>query len=117
MAKGETLCRDCRQERLGPTIAEEGAARGETLCWDCRQGPRSGCSWFAEHRPVPGWTAERRDVAVTAIPDGRRDTRLEESYLVRRCPLYRRDRPRRRRTVPEAAGTRGAGETDRGERV
>lgn len=77
-----------------------GAPRGKrraTLCWTCSQGPRSGCPWFAEHRPVPGWTAERRDIPIQ-LWDGRRQVcEKAESYRVKACPLYRPDPPRRKR--------------------
>ena len=61
---------------------------GETICWTCKRGPRSECPWFAEHKPVPGWMAERRDVLVL---DGRVYT-PSESYRVSACPLYMEDR-------------------------
>lgn len=62
--------------------------RIETICWTCQRGPRSGCAWFARHKPVPGWTAVRRDVLVW---DGRAYT-PSESYRVAACPLYLEDR-------------------------
>lgn len=71
----------------------------KTICWTCQQGPRSGCPWFAEHKPVPGWTAERRDVTQQRW-DGRQNSLFTvKSYCVSACPLYLPDppRPRRRR--------------------
>lgn len=67
-----------------------------TICWTCRRGTRSECPWFAEHRPVPGWTAERREIRMTAYADGKRYERPTESYVVRKCPLYQKDPPRKK---------------------
>lgn len=67
----------------------------ETKCWTCQRGPRSGCSWFASHEPVPGWKAERRDVLVQSSTEKRGKRRnfrhYAESYLVIDCPLYLED--------------------------
>lgn len=65
----------------------------DTLCWTCQLGPRSECPWFARHKPVPGWTAVRRDVLMqTSICGGKRKVRkYEESYRVEDCPLYLED--------------------------
>ena len=73
-------------------------ANRETICWTCQRGPRSECVWFAEHRPVPGWTAERREIRITAYADGKRYERPTVSYLVRKCPLYYPDPPRKEET-------------------
>lgn len=67
---------------------------GETLCWHCRNAaaePRRrgpGCSWSRkEHAPVPGWTAERRDVQIQK--DSRRRVNGDlESYRVLACPEF-----------------------------
>lgn len=67
----------------------------ETICWTCQRGPRSERSWFAEHRPVPGWTAERREIQMTAYTGGKRYERPTVSYLIRKCPLYQPDPPRK----------------------
>ncbi len=66
-----------------------------TLCWHCRRSTNSGCSWSASLQPVPGWTA---DYAPVLMPKGRGvRCRMvpKESYLVRACPLYQPDPPRR----------------------
>lgn len=75
----------------------------ETKCWTCQRGPRSECSWFARHEPVPGWQAVRRDVLVktTVGPTGKRKhlRKRLESYLVVDCPLYleneKKEKPKR----------------------
>ena len=49
---------------------------GETLCWSRK-----------EHAPVPGWTAERRDVQIQK--DSRRRVNGDlESYRVLACPEF-----------------------------
>lgn len=66
----------------------------ETKCWTCQRGPRSGCAWFAEHKPVPGWKAVRRDVLAHEYRRGRSTPKYEESYRVYDCPLYLEDEER-----------------------
>lgn len=70
--------------------------KSETLCWTCRRGPRSECAWFARHKPVPGWTAERRDVLMQTSVYRRGQlvncNKREESYRVIDCPLYLEDK-------------------------
>lgn len=76
-----------------------GNGMSRTICWTCRQGPRSGCSWFAEHRPVPGWTAWRNDIPAYRYDMERRENvvcALEESYQVTACPLYQPSPPRKK---------------------
>lgn len=68
--------------------------KSETLCWTCRRPvsePDTQCSWFSRHEPVPGWTAERRDVLMSC---GSKTTgrSIAESYRVSTCPLYLEDR-------------------------
>lgn len=68
-----------------------------TLCWWCQNAVPSaerghGCSWSRAAQPVPGWTAERRDVLMQGA--GKRNARrVVESYLVTACPLFQRDGP------------------------
>ena len=66
---------------------------GGTLCWHCRNAvpnpeTGAGCSWSRkEHAPVPGWTAERRDVQIQK--DSRRRVNGDlESYRVLACPEF-----------------------------
>ena len=80
---------------------KRGDCMRETLCWTCRRGPRSGCRWFACHEPVPGWTAERRDITQQRWDGQGCGSFTTESYRVLACPRYDPDpprpRPRRRR--------------------
>lgn len=53
-----------------------------TLCWQCAKAC-GGCSWSSRaHKPVTGWTAERRDLYIqnSSVP--------VESYVVHDCPEY-----------------------------
>lgn len=65
-----------------------------TLCWTCGRacGGPNGCSWSREYKPVEGWDAERRDVAVWRGESGRQYTEYSESYYVKGCPEYVADR-------------------------
>lgn len=70
-----------------------------TLCWDCARacgGPK-GCSWSREYKPVEGWDAERRDVAVWRGDSGRQYTEYAESYVVNHCPEFVPDRRKGKR--------------------
>ena len=61
----------------------------ETKCWDCARACGL-CPWseYKRQRPVPGWTAKRRDVKMQGTWCGRLVTRRVESYLVLDCPLF-----------------------------
>lgn len=62
-----------------------------TLCWYCKTCP--WCPWFQHHRPVPGWTAVRRDVKFqkgTGKP-GKFTNTPEESYMVIACPEFQQE--------------------------
>lgn len=73
-------------------MSETRKQHGETKCWTCQRGPRSECAWFAWHKPVPGWTAERSDVLIqTKVTTHRKYRHYEESYHVIDCPLYLKD--------------------------
>ncbi len=69
----------------GPGAWQKGGGRRspESLCWLCGRAA-DGCSWAKRFEPVEGWTAVRRDV-------GKEQDRVQESYLVLRCPLFRAD--------------------------
>ena len=58
-----------------------------TLCWTCGRA-YGGCSWsrYKVQEPVPGWTAERRDIRIAP------ELPKVESYVVTDCPLYIVDR-------------------------
>lgn len=58
----------------------------ETLCWSCQRAVPSPddptpCPWARRFEPVEGWEAREN----------------RESYMVCECPLYQRDKPRRRK--------------------
>lgn len=60
----------------------EKCTKKETLCWKCAKAC-GGCSWSSRaHKPVTGWTAERRDLYIqnSSVP--------VESYVVYDCPEY-----------------------------
>lgn len=55
-----------------------------TLCWDCEWAvDPEVCPWVAEGKAVPGWWAVSRDIRVNG--------EFSESFLVFKCPLFRRD--------------------------
>lgn len=62
---------------------------GDTLCWECARACGL-CPWseYKRQRPVPGWTAARKDVASSMSVDGRMVSYRVESYRVSACPLY-----------------------------
>lgn len=65
------------------------------LCWGCKNTNRFDCSWFNPDnpQPVPGWVAE-------LIPKHR----MEETYLVKECPKFEPEPPRKAPTpTPPAA--------------
>ena len=66
----------------------------ETLCWQCANAC-GRCSWSSKaHKPVTGWTAERRDITVANKPEPL------ESYIVEFCPEFveeRREKDKRYR--------------------
>ena len=60
-----------------------------TICWDC-QNACGDCSWSDhwKHEPVPGWKADR-------VPLKLGDGRYTATYIVRECPEFLRDTPRK----------------------
>lgn len=51
------------------------------------------CPWFLEHKPTPGWTAERRDINVQ---HGTHNNTPVESYIVKKCAMYIEDEKMRK---------------------
>ncbi len=52
----------------------------ETLCWICQKATNANlCPWVDKFAPVPGWTA----------------TETADGYLVKKCPLFEKDPPRK----------------------
>ena len=55
-----------------------------TLCWNCRNATNPDvCPWVRDFTPVKGWKAESNMVG--------RKPYIYESFLVKECPLFKRD--------------------------
>lgn len=68
-------------------MPEDSRTACNTLCWFCRNTYASACPWMTPpHRPVPGWTAVRRDLRGVNSSDP-----PVESYAVVHCPRFRPD--------------------------
>jgi len=78
------------EERAGR--ADDGQNPDSSLCWSC-DNATGGCSWSREFKPVNGWNAERRNVNTHR---GRKRIEGTESYFVKDCPEFVRDKRRRR---------------------
>ena len=65
----------------------------ETLCWSCRRSTNGTCSWSRSLRPVEGWSASYRPVFMQVSIGGKKRYLPQESYIVRRCPLFLQDPP------------------------
>lgn len=60
-----------------------------TLCLDCDR--IVGCPWMQQHRPVPGWTANRTYIIESvegSLRRGDAQVKLVSSYHVEDCPLF-----------------------------
>ena len=83
--------------------------RNQTLCCNCARagfGCVSTCPWEREFKPVPGWTAARRDIKMAhKAVGGKVIEKMEESYLVIECPLYLKEE----KSVPARKTRRTAG--------
>lgn len=55
-----------------------------TLCWDC-DNACGGCPWADKFQPVDGWTADYQPVKAI---NGKKETLLLDSYMVKSCPLF-----------------------------
>ena len=55
-------------------------------CINCCPVPNKGigCEWSIAFKPVPGWTAERRDIKCY----GKKNNENSESYMVLACPKF-----------------------------
>lgn len=67
--------------KLTDSQKEKCGRNSGTLCWSCR---RLDCSWMRSLQPVPGWTAEPRQVRVETF--GR--VKMSASYRVEKCPMF-----------------------------
>lgn len=57
-----------------------------TICWKCRNAvptATSGCSWFRDLVPVPGWVAEKHQQKSNGS--------IYEAYCVDYCPEFQKD--------------------------
>lgn len=63
-----------------------------SLCWFC-DNAYGGCSWSREFKPVPGWTATRRDMTTSHSVGGKNRQVKTESYIVHKCPEHVPDPP------------------------
>ena len=68
-----------------------------TLCWNCQRATGL-CSWSEKFIPVEGWVADRNDIRIEVQNQYTRATKYDESYFVRECPLFVRDKPRKKET-------------------
>lgn len=69
---------ECRQE------ASEMSSGKKSICWTC-QNFAGGCSWSRYFIPIEGWEAKPIKKSGTYLP----------SYIVKQCPEYIKDLPRR----------------------
>ena len=60
--------------------------KDKTICWECANACSADCEWANELKPVPGWDAEPTVSTAGA-----------ESFLVRSCPKFVKDKPDQRR--------------------
>lgn len=68
-----------------------------TLCWTCQRAVRKEiegkrCPWSHDFKPVPGWDAELKHKRIGTNVDG---AAYIDSYYVRACPLYLKDKPQK----------------------
>lgn len=76
------VVKELRKRGLTKKTQGKKCIKKETLCWKCAKAC-GGCSWSSKaHKPVDGWTAERRDVPVQNKPEPL------ESYIVESCPEF-----------------------------
>lgn len=69
-----------------------------TLCWTCQRAVRLEiegirCPWSHDFKPVPGWDAEFNRRRTGTNPGG--VAAYMETYHVRSCPLYLKDKPQK----------------------
>lgn len=69
-------------------------AKCQTLCWDCANSTDiNACPWASEGKPVDGWWAlprkQKYRIEATQFLPAR--TRIEDTYCVIMCPLFKRD--------------------------
>ncbi len=103
--KGRVTCRSCQDKQnaknkayLNDEVPEDAKkVKAHTLCWDCwrttARQPDQYCPWIHDFEPVEGWEAERKDIKVTNTHGKYSHTHFEESFTVKKCPLFMAERP------------------------
>ena len=74
----QTCSRECAS-----LLKNDGSSK-DTICWRCRKATTSECSWADKFIPVEGWKAIPTKINTV-------DGRQEDSFNVRKCPLYEKD--------------------------
>lgn len=73
----------------------------QQLCWKCEKADGSSdCPWANKLQPVEGWTANKVNRTKIEI-SGRGKNRFKyrrkiKSFEIIACPLFERDKPRRK---------------------
>ena len=88
-----------------------GAKLTDQLCWKCQRATGNKdlqCPWFRDFTPVKGWTAELTNIrnVRTKEYDGQPvDERTEniETFAIFDCPLFLKDKRKRRPIVSGAS--------------
>lgn len=66
-----------------------------TLCWKC-QNANCGCSWSRFYEPVNGWEAISTIIQCHSNVGKKRNVETKtNSYLVLKCPEFKRDEVRK----------------------
>ena len=68
------------------------------ICFDCQRAC-GHCPWSSEFKPVPGWFAVSTHLCVGA---SRRGKKFVQTYWIKACPLFVRDKPRKSYYYEEA---------------
>ena len=86
-----------------------GAKVTDQLCWKCQRATGNKdlqCPWFRDFTPVKGWTAEPTNIRNVRMKeyDGQPvDERTEniETFAIFDCPMFLKDKRKRRPVVLE----------------
>lgn len=60
----------------------------ETICWACKNDKK--CEWMNKKLPVKGWLAEETKIKSPTSINGRRCITYITSYMVIKCPNFRK---------------------------
>lgn len=95
--KRERSCKTCGHCFSTYEISEEDAVKlygdkltarknnSKSICWDCKRAT-GFCSWSRDFEPVRGWEAEPTVIKENGLAHS------IDSYDVKRCPLFLKDR-------------------------